>query len=184
MTQLGDLLAPLLDELKSGELETGDVVNHFASMLILALLGVGLEGRVGTPRLEAALIQVLDDDEFMDTTLHALFTTILYASLRLSGWAERVKRLYERHGRHSLVASLVTQWTLVRHRTDDLSDATRSVLEDVLADIRAVWLGGGRWPSGNRWTFAPAGGGTPDAATQPTAHTRAHQDRQRRHRGA
>jgi predicted MPP superfamily phosphohydrolase len=148
MTQLGDLLAPLLDELKSGEQETGDVVNHFASMLILALLGVGLEGRVGTPRLEAALIQVLDDDEFMDTTLHALFTTILYASLRLSGWAERVKTLYERHGRHSLVASLVTQWTLVRYRTDDLSDATRSVLEDVLADILV--------PSGSAEAAGPA----------------------------
>ena len=49
MTQLGDLLTPLLDELKGGEQETGDVANHFASMLILALLSVGLEGRVGTP---------------------------------------------------------------------------------------------------------------------------------------
>jgi predicted MPP superfamily phosphohydrolase len=148
MTQLGDLLTPLLEELKSGEQETGDVANHFASMLILALLSVGLEGRVGTPRLEAALIQVLDDDEFMDTTLHALFATILYASLRLSGWAERVKTLYERHGRHSLVASLVTQWTLVRYRTDDLTDATRGVLEDVLADILV--------PSGSAEAAGPA----------------------------
>jgi Calcineurin-like phosphoesterase len=134
MRQLGDLLMPLLDKLKSGQEETGEVAEQFASILILTLLNVGLEGRVGTPRLEAALIEVLEDDEFMGTTLHALFATLLYASLRLPGWAERVKALYEKHGRHPLVAALVTQWTLVRYRTDDFSDKTKGVLEDVLAD--------------------------------------------------
>lgn len=148
MRQLGDLLTPLLDELKSGQEETGEVAEQFASILILTLLNVGLEGRVGTPRLEAALIEVLENDEFMGTTLHALFSTLLYASLRLPGWAERVKALYEKHGRHPLVAALVTQWTLVRYRTDDFSDKTRGVLENVLAD--------GLAPSGSADAPGPA----------------------------
>jgi hypothetical protein len=112
-----------------------DVLEHIASILILALMGVGLEGLVGTPRLEAALIEVLNDEEFMGTTLHALFATLLYASLRLSGWPARVKALYVRHGRNTLVASLVHQWMLVRYRTDELNDTTKRVLEEVLADI-------------------------------------------------
>ena len=46
------------------------------------------------------------------------------------------------------MASLVTQWTLVRYRTDDLTDATRGVLEDVLADILV--------PSGSAEVAGPA----------------------------
>jgi hypothetical protein len=139
MKELGDLLTPLLDEQKESEREveddTGEVAEHIASIAVLAVLSVGLEGRVGTPRLEAALIEILDDEVFMATTLHGLFATLLYASLRLTAWAERVKVLYETHGRHPLVGTLITQWTLVRYRTDEFSDATKSVLEDVLADL-------------------------------------------------
>jgi hypothetical protein len=135
MKQMGDLLMPLLDDVMHGEEEGGEAAEHFASIIIFALLSVGLESRVGTPRLEAALIEVLEDETFMATTLHALFATLLYSSLRLSAWPERVRALYVKHGRHPLVASLLTHWTLVRYRTDEFNDVTKSVLEGVLTDI-------------------------------------------------
>jgi hypothetical protein len=137
MRELTELLTPILEvEEHAGRAgSTTDITEQLASMLILALLAASLEGRVGTPRLQAALIAVLDDEDFMSTTLHALFAVILYASLRLPGWPARVGEVYERHGQNALVVSMLTQWTLFKYRTEEIGQARKSELEELLADI-------------------------------------------------
>ncbi|MFZ2112719.1 MAG: metallophosphoesterase [Solirubrobacteraceae bacterium] len=111
------------------------MTEQFAAILILALLAGSLDDQLGTRRLHAALVSVLDDEEFMDVSLHALFAVLLYIGLGLSDWPARVKAVFDRHGKHALVATMLTQWSLFHYRTEEFSDRHKTELESFLADV-------------------------------------------------
>jgi 3',5'-cyclic AMP phosphodiesterase CpdA len=132
--EMRGLLLPLIEGAEGGRQQM-EVAERVVRLIMLIFLTVALETRVASRQIEAALLQVLNDEEFMSATAHALFATFLFSSLRFSGWAERIHRLSQQHGSHSMVRTLVRQWSFAQYRSEETGATTLRTLEEVLFDL-------------------------------------------------
>jgi hypothetical protein len=115
--------------------ERRSLAAHISRVVVVSIMAVMLYLDVGSIQLQAALERVLDDEDFMSETAHALFATMLYAMLGLPRWPERVSRLHRERGGHPIVQELIRDWTLHQYQTKKLRRRDESAVEDLLAEL-------------------------------------------------
>jgi len=134
--QTDELGARLQEALRSAGLgaDAMDRINRLAELLIVFMMVLIASGVTGSPHLEIVLKRVLDDDEFMASSAHALFATMLFANLGFRGWPQRLADLYVRHREHPLIAELTRLYALASYRQRRAKGQDERHLENFLVD--------------------------------------------------
>jgi predicted MPP superfamily phosphohydrolase len=112
------------------------MVEHLAMLLVINVMSVSLYMEAGSPYQQSVLAKLLDDEEFMEQSAHALFATMLYAMLRFAGWPERLQKLYELHGNHPMISQIIEEWTLEEYLHGDVSKQDMTRIESLLIAVR------------------------------------------------
>lgn len=110
------------------------LTEHISRLFVVLGGTFGLYASVGSGHLEGALLQVLDDDAFMEDTGNALLAVMLYVMLALPQWPSKLRALFESHGTHPMVRELTRIWALTRYR-GGLEGRDAEIVEQLLADI-------------------------------------------------
>jgi hypothetical protein len=126
----------LLQDRTDGEVDR-EAVARMIDLLIVFMTVIVVQSSLSTVHLEGTVRRVLDDDEFMSTTVHALLTTFLYAALGADDWPERMQTLYQTHVGHPVVAELITTYSLAMYRMEALTEGETTKLEAFLGDVYA-----------------------------------------------
>ena len=126
------------------------VVEHIVRLFVVLVMSMTLNAEAGSVHHERLLTSLLDNDEFMGSTANALFGTMMYASLEFPVWPERLSVLIDKHGGHPMVRETVKAWAMMEYHHGELSDETRSGLENVLVEIMTPDLGRGRAAGASR----------------------------------
>jgi predicted MPP superfamily phosphohydrolase len=112
-----------------------DAVARFFELIITFITVIAAQTTLGTIHLEGTLRRVLDDEEFMESTAHALLATMLYAATGNSDWPDRMATLYNRHAEHPIVAEMVRSYALARYRFGELGEGEATKVESFLANV-------------------------------------------------
>jgi 3',5'-cyclic AMP phosphodiesterase CpdA len=111
-------------------------IEHLARAFMISVMQFALLVNVGSVHLEGVLSRVLDDDEFMDETAHALFASMLYAHLGFNGWPTRLRQAHDRHPGNPWVNQLMRGFALsAYHRQERLHAKRDDELENLLVQI-------------------------------------------------
>ena len=107
------LVADKLDELS--DIEADDLTVIIVSV-VLFIISVSLQGRLGSWTLSTIVEATLDNPEFVGSTTSNCLTTWLYAYIGTAGWPRRLEKLLETLPRNSLLrdATLATATHLYR----------------------------------------------------------------------
>jgi hypothetical protein len=106
------------------------------------LMVLNVNGALGSRHIEEVLRRVLDDEEFMASSAHALFATMMYAMLEFPDWPARLESLWSAHRGHPIVEQLARSWALMSYRRGSMSDGTRKALERFLIDAYTQGVSG------------------------------------------
>jgi hypothetical protein len=134
--QTDELRARLQESMLEEDADTAaiDRLDRLTELVLVFMLVLVASGATGAQHLEIVLERILDDDEFMAVSVHALFATMLFANLGFLGWPKRLAALYERHRRHPLVAELARVYALISYRQRRASGSDERHLENFLVD--------------------------------------------------
>lgn len=111
-----------------------DRFERFMELLLVLMLVMAASASIGSRHLELVLEDVLDDQEFMGDSAHAVFATMLAAHLGMRGWPKRLQALYERHRGHPLVVELARNYALMAYLGHRVSGTEEQDLENFLVD--------------------------------------------------
>jgi hypothetical protein len=112
-----------------------DSLARLTELIIVMMMAITVTNSLASPHLETVTRSVLDDEEFMAPTAHALFTTLFYVLMRFSGWVERLVDLYEKHSEHPIVKELAFSIALSSYRSPRVGEAEVKKLENFLAGL-------------------------------------------------
>lgn len=127
--------------------EDEESMARLTELIIVMMMVVAGTSSLASPHLETVARKVLEDEEFMDPTAHALFATLFYALMRFPDWINWLIALYETHSEHPIVKELVISLALSAYRSPRISDAEAEKLENFIAG-----LGDARGPTGKSAT--------------------------------
>jgi hypothetical protein len=114
-----------------------DAVARVVELILVFITVLAVQGSLGTIHLEGTVALALDDDEFMASTAHALFATMLYVAIGAPDWPDRMSALYDRHREHPVVAELVRTYALTMYRLGQLSGSEEPKVEAFLVEAFA-----------------------------------------------
>ena len=103
----GDI-AELIDE---------DSQERVAELMMTMIMGVAITSSLASPKLEEVATSLLDDEDFMKPTAHALFATLYFVLMRFHDWDQRLMDLFEAHGAHPIVKLIVTSLSASLYRS-------------------------------------------------------------------
>jgi hypothetical protein len=111
------------------------IIQHISRVLVLTISTFMLYANAGSRHLGVVLEDLLDDDDFMSETGHALFATMLYAMLDLPGWPDRLGDLHKRYPNHPMVGEVARRWAIHRYNQGNLDPAVENRLESALVEM-------------------------------------------------
>jgi hypothetical protein len=126
----------MLDEIVDDDEE--QLVRQIVGLVLTLYIAFGVVQELGAPSIQVVLAAAMDDAEFMESTAHALLSTVLYCQLRLASWPDRLRKLLAEHGTHPYVRTFVRVFAEVQYKATALRSEDESRLESLLADIYAV----------------------------------------------
>jgi predicted phosphodiesterase len=130
---LRELLESVIEE--NDPARRRSLAEHVSRLLVVSVMTVTLYLDAGSTHLQGVLDKVLDDEQFMSQTAHALFATMLYAMLELPRWPERLASLYRNHGRHPIVSEMIRAWALSQYHKEALQRRDEATLEEVIVNL-------------------------------------------------
>jgi hypothetical protein len=134
---LRDSVMEWAEELAVGETVDLDAVARFIELILVFITVLAAQMSLGTIHLEGTVTRLIDDEEFMASSAHALLVTMLYAAIGAPNWPDRMSDLYEKHRDHPVVAELVRTYALAMYRLGGLPENDTTKLESFLADTYA-----------------------------------------------
>jgi predicted MPP superfamily phosphohydrolase len=143
-----DLLAQLIFEGTAGgkgadEEDAAFLLDRVVGLVVTFATTIAVASSLANVHVEQILVAVLDDEEFMSSAAHALYSTLLYCHMKLPGWPDRLDSLYRRHRAHPFVSELVRTWALVSYRSATTARTDVARLESFLAGIYTEGVAGG-----------------------------------------
>ncbi len=133
-TETGDKLFARLGFNDEANAAVRPMIVEFLRFLVPVVVAVTMSSAIASRHMESVTREAILDDELMGDPVTALMLTLLYATLGLSDWPERLGDVYSRHVEHGPVAAGLRGWALMQYRTTpDEREAAR--LETVLARI-------------------------------------------------
>jgi predicted MPP superfamily phosphohydrolase len=128
---------PELFSAESAPAEILDRLERLTELVLVFMMVLIASGAVGSQHLQRVIEATLDDEDFMASSAHSLFATLIYCHLEFRGWPDRLAELYESHRRHPLVVELVRMYAMISYRQRRATGADEQRLENFLVDIYA-----------------------------------------------
>jgi predicted MPP superfamily phosphohydrolase len=133
--EFADRLDAVLEQMDASE-QTLDRVRRLSDLLLVLMALFASEGQLNNVHLSGALETLLDDEQFMDVPIYALFATFLYSQLRHTDWPLRLDALYKRHTDHPVIGELLEGLSVIGYRTDEtINERERKQLETLIAEM-------------------------------------------------
>jgi hypothetical protein len=110
-------------------------IQHISRVLVLTISTFVLYANAGSRHLGVVLKDLLDDDDFMSETGHALFATMLCAMLDLPEWPDRLEDLHKRYPNHPMVGEVARRWAIHRYNQGNLDSGVENRLERALVEM-------------------------------------------------
>ena len=131
-----DLVATILEELfhDPDPERTKRRAEQITRVLLSLLIGLGALQSLGTVKMVDMLMTLLNEDIWVESTAHALFTTFIYFNVHGPERTKYLARLLQRHGDHPLVRELVRHTALHAYHRTDFGDDEATALENILVD--------------------------------------------------
>jgi hypothetical protein len=109
-------------------------LNRILRLALMLTLALAVVETLGHKQIEGVLLNVLEDEEFMSSAIHALLCTLLAVILKLPEWPQRLIDLQQTHGKHRFVADLVQDVGMNRFQSATVSDDDAAVLKPFLLE--------------------------------------------------
>lgn len=119
------------------------VLDRVVRVSVMLGLLLNVTTSLGSRQIEAVLMPVLRDNEFMADAVNALIAVWLAVHLKVGGWVDELRKLRRHHHKHTFVRELTLSIALAASQSPTTSDQDAAGLEAFVLEVYAEAEKGG-----------------------------------------